>query len=285
MESARLESCPPRKRRVAEIAARTPLSRIARRVETRRPTLRIFNFHSIPARYAVRFERLLEHLAQRFDLRPAEELGALVANGPGARSAAILTFDDAIANHAEVAAPLLDRWGIRAIFSVPAAFPNVEPRRQRDWFRTHVYPTPTELHDPEELRAATWEQLAALAASGHRICSHGTQHVRLTPTTTPDVVQEEVVDSRASLERRLDGVVVDGFCWPGAADTDAAAADAAIRSTYAYSLGNDVRPLRRSASPYNLPRVNIEASWDPAVVDLQLSGVLDLVYAVRRRRR
>jgi peptidoglycan/xylan/chitin deacetylase (PgdA/CDA1 family) len=284
MEAARLESCPPKKRRAAAIVAGTPLTRLARRLEERRPALRIFNAHSVPAQYADRFERQLEHLAQRFALKPAGELERLVTAGPGDRSAAILTFDDALANHVEVVAPVLERWGVRAIFCVPAAWPDVSPDGQAEWFRANVYPVPTELHDDGELRAATWEQLSALAAAGHRIAAHGTQHTRLTPATPAEIVRREVVEARATIEQRLPGVAVDGFCWPGAPDPGAGAVEAAIRATYGYSLGNDVHALRGGASPYDLPRVNVEASWDIEVIDLQLSGVLDLLYATRRRR-
>lgn len=276
-------SCPPRKRQVARVVSRTPLPAAARRWERARPLSRIFNFHSVPEAYVDSFEQILDHLAARFEPAWPEELEDLLRAGPETHSRALFTFDDGLANH-ELAAAALERRGIRAIFCIPASFPSLPLDQQAAWFSRNVYPVPTELHESAERRALTWEQVAALAHRGHRICSHGVEHVPLTASTPANVVHREVVESRRLLEERLPGVAVDGFCWPGAADPSARPADELIRATYGYSLGNNVRPLRAGASPYSLPRVNLEASWPLDVVDLQLSGVLDALYAIRRWR-
>ena len=285
MPSAPLDTCPPRKRRLAAVLVRTPLTRAARRHERRHPLLRVFNWHSVPPRFADRFERQLEQLAARYELTPPDRLEQLTAEGPGDRPRAIITLDDGLANHAEVAAPIIERWDATAILCVPAAFPDVPRDQQPEWFGTHVYPRPTELHGPDDVYAASWDQLRELAARGHRICSHGMFHTVLSGGTPADVIRREVEDSRALIEERLPGVTANGFCWPAAAAADAALASETIRRTYDYSLGNDVRPLRGGDEPYDLPRINLEVSWPDEVVNLQLSGVLDGLYRVRRGLR
>ena len=280
--SAWTPTCPPRKAIAARVLALTPTTRVRRLHETRWPILRIFNFHSVPDRYAHRFEELLERLAARFTFALPEQLERLISDGPGRRSQAILTFDDALANHVEVAAPIVERLGTRAVFCVPAGFPDVHPGRQAAWFRAHVYPVPTELHGTDDVRPASWHQLGAVAERGHRICSHGLLHTVISKTTPPDLVRREVVHSRVLLEDRLPGVKIDGFCWPGVPAPDAHHAARAIRATYRFSLGNDVRALRGGDDLYNIPRINLEASWTPDVVDLQLSGVLHARALLRR---
>jgi peptidoglycan/xylan/chitin deacetylase (PgdA/CDA1 family) len=277
-----IPSCGPRKRAVARVASRTPLTRLARLRDRHQPALRIFNYHSVPIQHQAAFEHQLDHLSTRFQIVGPYELEGLLHDGPGEQSTAILCFDDGLANHAEVAAPTLERRGIRAIFAIPATFPAVPPEQQDGWFRRHIYPVPTELHPRVERRALTWAQARALVSSGHRLCSHGHDHAILRAETQASVIGREVVESRQTIERELNGVIVDGFCWAGAVDPHADNADRLIRSTFAYSLGNNAHRIRGATSVYNIPRINLEVSWPLEVVDLQISGAIDLLFALRR---
>jgi peptidoglycan/xylan/chitin deacetylase (PgdA/CDA1 family) len=278
MDSALLTTIPEGKRRIAVAASHTPLSLVSRRWESFRPLVRIFNYHAVPARLASSFERQLEHLERRFRFAPADELEQVLRDGPGDRSVAFFSFDDGLANHYDHAAPLLERRGVTGFFSIPAAFPEEGPA----WFRRHVYPVLTELHaEPEDVTAMTWLQIEDLAARGHRICSHGFDHVVLDATADRALLEREIVESRALLETHLTGAAVTGFCWPGRSDRHAVSASALIEETYTYSFGTQVRPLR-GGSNHHLPRINLEASWSTELVDLQLSGLLDGLYAAKR---
>lgn len=268
-----------RKLHAANAVSHTPLSLAARRWESLRPLVRIFNYHAVPQRYLENFERHLLHISRRFRIARADELESIILQGPGERSVALFTFDDGLMNHVD-AATLLERYDATAFFSVPAAFPDADDA----WFRAHVYPRLTELHrEPGDLTPMAWEQIADLARRGHRICSHGFDHVLLTNTTDEAALRREIVDSREALEESLSGIEVDGFCWPGRSNPHAIRAACLIEHTYSYSFGTHVRRLRRGA-PHNLPRVNVEASWPLTMIDLQLSGVLDVLYATRRFR-
>jgi hypothetical protein len=276
-----LTTTPSRKLRVARLVAHTPLSAGARRWEQMRPGIRIFNLHSVPPRYEAQFERQVEHLAGRFRLARAEELESIVGEGSGTGSVAFFMFDDGLANHGR-AAELLEQWDATALLAVPAAFPS-DPGEA--WFRTHVYPQLTELHtEPADIRPLSWEHLGVLAEHGHRVCSHGFDHQILEPDLSDDALHREIVESREHLEARLPGVSVDGFCWPGRYDTNATRAAKLIADTYAFSFGSHIRRMRGGDPLHTLPRVNIEASWPLELVDLQLSGVLDAIYAARGRR-
>lgn len=280
MERDLLTTCPTSKRRIATIASRTPISFVARRVESLRPLIRIFNYHAVPHRFAGAFEQQLQHIARRFRIGNANELEQVLRDGPGDSSIAFFSFDDGLANHHEHAASLLERWGVTGFFSVPAGFPDADEA----WFGTNVYPVLTELHtEPRDVEPMTWDQLADLAARGHRILAHGFNHVVLTGSTPEQVLEREIVASRAYLEAHLPDVRIDGFCWPGRSDAHAIRASKLIEQTYSYSFGTQVRPLR-SGPPHDLPRMNLEASWPADLVDLQLSGVLDGLYAIRRLR-
>jgi hypothetical protein len=278
MDSRLLITASPRKLRIAKAISRTPLSAIAQHAESIRPLVRIFNYHAVPPRFSKAFERQLQQLEQRFRIASAAELEHVIEHGPGSRSVAFISLDDGLSNHYEVAAPLLEKHGVQAFFSVPAGFAEGDPR----WFSRNVYPVPTELHaEPEDAKPMTWEQMTELSRRGHRICSHGFDHVVLTASTDEAVLQREIVESRSFLEDRLPAVPIDGFCWPGSSIHGGEEATRLIEQTYSFSLGTHVRRFRKHAR-HDLPRVNLEAGWPPELVDLQLSGLLDGLYAMRR---
>src|SRR5581483_1840278 len=137
--------------------------------------------------------------------------------------------------------------------------------------------------EPEDIVPVTWSQVRDLAARGHRICSHGFGHLRMTAETPPDVLRREIVDSRRELEERL-AMTVDGFCWPISFDARAIDAAALVAETYSYAFVNSPRSIGAGHDLQRLNRTNLEASWPDDVVDLQLSGVIDLLFAARRLR-
>lgn len=250
--------------------------------ERRRPSLRVLNYHSVPARYATAFAKQLDLLRARYRPAPADELECLARDGVD-EPTCLLTFDDGLANHLEVAAPLLEERGMTSIFAVPAAFPDVPAERQRAWFHEHVYNVVTELHDDaDDVRALTWSQVAELAERGHRISSHSATHARLSAAMPAERLYAEIVESRATIEQKA-GVAVEGFSWPVLYHHRATDADALVRSHYRFALVGSSRRLRAAHDPFRIPRTNLEASWPADVVELQLSPVLDLRSALPTR--
>jgi peptidoglycan/xylan/chitin deacetylase (PgdA/CDA1 family) len=60
----------------------------------------------------------------------------------------------------------------------------------------------------------SWDEAAEMAASGLiRFGSHTRRHIRLDARVRPEVLQEEIRQSRAAIEQRL-GVAVNSFCYP-----------------------------------------------------------------------
>jgi peptidoglycan/xylan/chitin deacetylase (PgdA/CDA1 family) len=158
------------------------------------------------------------------------------------------------------------------------------PADQLPWFRRNVYPHLTELHLDQDVSAMTWDQVRGLADRGHRICSHAFEHVQISGSTAPGRAEREIVESRVVLTDRLGGIPVEGFCWPIRFDPRARTADALVRATYRYALCGESRLLRPPHDPFRTYRTNIEVSWPLDVVDLQLSGITDVWFSLRRLR-
>jgi peptidoglycan/xylan/chitin deacetylase (PgdA/CDA1 family) len=281
-------SAPPRKIALARVVAGTPWTPAVRRLEKRRPFVRVVNYHGVPPRLGDSFARHLDQLLTRFGGADGNDLERLLEEGPGDRPAIVFTFDDGLANHLEIVAPRLEERGLRGIFAIPAEFPSIARADQPRWHRERVYPTANEEHKYDEDRLAlTWEQVGELAARGHRICSHSYGHRPVDASVDSESYRREIVGSRSLLEAELGGnVPVDGFAWPGPWQNDPApAAEALVRSTYAYTLQGESRPLYPGHDPHRVYRTNLEPSWPLDVVDLQLSGVVDVYLAVKRLRR
>jgi peptidoglycan/xylan/chitin deacetylase (PgdA/CDA1 family) len=190
------------------------------------------------------------------------------------RPTLLICFDDGLANTIRLAAPILETAGGRAIFAVPAAWPDVPTEGQPGWFRQHVYPTPTELHTFDgDIEAPTWDELKAVVARGHEVWSHGVEHLQLREATPADVLQREIAQSKEILEQRL-GSAVRGYCPPVGYSVPPRAL-AMIANVYELAFGG--RPSRApvGGDRFRIPRSNVEASWPSSAVGLQLSPLGD----------
>jgi peptidoglycan/xylan/chitin deacetylase (PgdA/CDA1 family) len=146
------------------------------------------------------FQRQLDCLAAAFDFASLSQALASARDGtPPGKPRAILTFDDAYANFAEVAWPILKARRIPAVLYVPVGFVRGS--------------APPPLRGAR-LPACSFAELRQLAASGVEIGSHGVNHVNLRRTSDA-ILSRELADSRAVLEQEL-GQVVSSFCYPQA---------------------------------------------------------------------
>ncbi len=273
------------KLRLARVLARTPWHSVVRAAERKLGLIRVFNTHSTPPRFAASFARQLDHLLARYEPMDPYRLEETLAAGPPGRQPLVLfTFDDAFRNHFEVAAPALEERGVRGIFCVPAEFPSVPPAKQVEWCRRRIRWQPDAEHARDaDLFAMSWDQARELVARGHRICCHTLSHEVLSPKTPQRTLESEVVDARHRMEDEL-GVPVDGFCWPVKHDRTATAAERLVRDTYRYALVTVTRPLRRGHDPLAVNRTQFEVSWPLEALDLQVSGIVDGIFVMRRLR-
>ncbi|HUP31589.1 MAG TPA: polysaccharide deacetylase family protein [Gaiellaceae bacterium] len=242
------------------------------------------NYHATPQRDRERLARQLDRLLTRYRPGRAEELEALLATGAAAPTL-IVTFDDGLADHLEVAAPLLEERGLTGIFAVPADFPSVPAGEQPAWYREHaVDPALGLAWGEDDLRGLDWDGVRELARRGHRVAVHTASHVRLTADTPREILEREIVEARARVDEEI-GAAADGFCWPWGRDPSAAGADALVRATYRYALVGEAGILRAGADPHVVARTNLEAHWPDEIVDLQLSRLADLRSTLRRLGR
>jgi peptidoglycan/xylan/chitin deacetylase (PgdA/CDA1 family) len=135
------------------------------------------------AQFSVQMEELARGGYQTFTS------GALKAwnDGQGPAKPVMITFDDGMTSHGEIAAPILQKKGFKAVFFIPVALVGQ---------KGHM----------------GWDELKILHRHGFEIGSHGLRHIALTGLPETEL-KEEFEKSKKILEDKL-GVPVKSFSIP-----------------------------------------------------------------------
>ena len=174
--------------------------------------LRAVNYHDVPAGEAASFAAHLQHYRERYCPVGEAELEDFFRTGrwDRPRPGLIVSFDDGLRSHYEVAAPLLEEYGFVGWFMVPAGFVATPVEEQRRFCREHRIELPP---GPDGERVAlTPEGLRDLAGRGHVVACHTLTHRRLYASTPPEELRREIVEARELLQGWL-GREVSSFCW------------------------------------------------------------------------
>ncbi|MBV9286732.1 MAG: polysaccharide deacetylase family protein [Hyphomicrobiales bacterium] len=150
-----------------------------------------------------------------------------------------LTFDDGYQDFADVASPLLRRYGFTATVFLPTDYVG----GRAEWDR--------ELGEPARLM--DWETIRRLAKEGVSFGSHSCTHRRLASLGPADLAKE-VRRSHRILENEL-GAAPLGFCFPYA-DFSRAVIDEVKKAGYDFAVAGDV-PCDLAHNPFALPRIEI----------------------------
>ena len=145
------------------------------------PFIRLINYHDVPPCHAETFNRQLEFLKRRYV--PTDRAGLmelLAGRWRHDRPGLLISFDDGLKSHSEVAAPLLEKHGMTGWFFVPTEFVDTPRSDQRQYGREHRISW-SEKPD-SDLGAMSWDDVRRLDRAGHVIGCHTTTHVRLSST-------------------------------------------------------------------------------------------------------
>ena len=185
------------------------------------------------------------------------ELAAALRGGALPDRAVALTFDDAFASVAEHAGPLLAERGLRAtVFPVAGAIGGTNAG-------------PSQPAGGRRARLADAGQLAALAAAGWEVGSHGTEHAPLSRATDA-TAQRELLDSRSALEQLLQ-VRVDSFALPYG-DPPGPHARALLRKAYSAACTTRLALARGETDPWAVPRIDAHYLRRPELLARALEG-------------
>lgn len=248
------------------------------------PYFRILYYHDIAPAQVGAFERQLALFREHFEPATPADLHAFLEGGtwPHAKPGLILTFDDGLRSHFEVAAPALEQYGFQGWFFIPIGLLTLPADQQPEAARQHLVLHQHDIErDPRIFLSP--EQLRELGRR-HVIGCHTSTHVRLATHLQAATLDAEILEAKRSLEAML-GRSVDSFAWVGGEESAYSnAAARRIESAFRYVFTTNTRRIRRTATRLELDRTHIEASFPLPLVRFQLGGFTDLRYARKRRR-
>jgi peptidoglycan/xylan/chitin deacetylase (PgdA/CDA1 family) len=165
-------------------------------------------FHRVDNRYpgnlitatGEEFDRYVKFFRRFFRIVPLSELLERLRSQRPLRGLLAITFDDAYADNALLAALILARYGAPACFFVPTGM--VGSETQAHWDQSWGIRS----------QWMTWDQVRALRAAGHEIGAHTVTHPDLA-TLDAERAREEIRGARQRLEREL-GEPITLFAYP-----------------------------------------------------------------------
>lgn len=205
------------------------------------------------------FEAQIAHLAAHFEVRPLEGFVDALLGGAQIAGQAVVTFDDAFADHYVHVLPILTRYRCPATFFVPTAFVGRGDR-------------------------VTWNQLRAMRAAGCTIGAHGHTHRRLRGLT-PEELHQEVVRPKALLEEELRSPVsVFAYPYGQRGDFDGATVESLRGAGYAAACSTIWGTRSTPRKVFSLRRIVIDATDDMETFRLKLGGAYDYLGLVGSMR-
>lgn len=148
--------------------------------------VRIVYYHFVFGDERERFAEHLRFYRDHYQIISYSEAIERIRRGQVDDRYLAISFDDGFKNNVEVAAPILEQFGIRAIFFVVARFIKFGPGQEKEltaFSRSRFIG-----HYP--LRNMSQDDLRRLITAGHEIGSHTLSHARLSALQAAEAEQE-----------------------------------------------------------------------------------------------
>lgn len=246
--------------------------------------IRVLYYHDVEPRQAAAFEAQLLLLRRYFEPASQHELRAFLQTGrwPHSKPGIVLTFDDGLRSNYEVAAPLLEKHGFQGWFFVPIGLVTLPPRQQPRSADGQLVTHGNDVsRDPRVFMRA--QELRDLAHR-HIIGCHTSSHVRLSEALPPATLDFEILDAKRMLEETM-GKPVDSFAWVGGEEwAYSSGAARRIEREFRFAFTTNSRAVRATTSALQIDRTHVEADYPAYLVRFQLSGIMDLRHAGKRKR-
>ncbi len=139
-----------------------------------------------PATFEAHMKALADNGYQT--INPDEYYNYLVYNNVLPEKPVMITFDDSRAEHATIAAPVMEKYGFKGVFFI----------------MTITY---------NKKNYMTTSQIAALAKSGHTVGLHSWDHTQATKYGNDSILNKNIIEPRKKLEE-ITGKPVDYFAYP-----------------------------------------------------------------------
>ncbi len=228
-----------------------------------------------------RYRGLVEEDVDAFFACGEEGGGHRSGRSRGGKPGIIISFDDGLVDHFWVAAPLLEEYGFRGWFFVPAALPMMAAAEQRAFCEANGLFPPA---DSGGRIGMNREELIDLTRRGHVVGCHTMNHRRFSGFIDTGLIDRELKRARADLGAML-GAAPRSFAWVGGEpDTYHPLVQEVLgREGFSYAFTTMSAKIRPEADPLMLHRTVLDADMPYPLFLAKTKGLSDLTHADRRR--
>ncbi|MCE1196928.1 polysaccharide deacetylase family protein [bacterium] len=227
------------------------------------------------------YRGLVEDDLDAFFVRGERGKARKPAGARGGKPGLIISFDDGLVDHYVVAAPLLEEYGFRGWFFVPAALPPMAASEQRAFCEANGLFLPP---DSGERIGMNREELLDLARRGHVVGCHTMNHRRFSGLVDAELIDRELTLARDAL-RTITGAAPRSFAWVGGEpDTYHPLAQEALKKEgFSYAFTTLSAKIRLDADPLMLHRTVLDADMPYPLFLAKVEGFSDLTHLGRRK--
>jgi peptidoglycan/xylan/chitin deacetylase (PgdA/CDA1 family) len=176
-------------------------------------SVRTVNFHATPRYRAEELRRQIELYSKLFMPITEDNFGdAVTGHWRGARPGLMPVLFEGFRDQYDVLLPILEEFGFVGWFFVPSAFLNVRGDEQRAFAAAHSLHFAEHDEYPGQRVALSWDEARDICRRGHMFACHSRTHNEVRPDTPFEILEDEIVNAKAEMERELKREI-DIFCW------------------------------------------------------------------------
>lgn len=258
-------------------------------------SLRILNYHDVPAEDLDRFAAQLRWLSKSYSFVTPKQFSAMLLGSEEIKGHNLMiSFDDGFSSNRAVAEEVLDGMGISAIFFIVSDFVGINNNQEaREFISENIYYALKTEALPDNWGNMGWKDLEFLLDKGHTIGAHTMTHKKLSSLTTEEDLKKEIIESADVLGKRL-GTEVEHFAFPFGnmeSFSEQALSVAKQRFKFVHSglrgdnaTGATPYTIRRDAAALQHPVNNKYSVYNNALVGAFLEGIADRYYATSRNQ-
>ena len=242
-------------------------------------TIRIINYHCTPESDMVNFENQIILFKKYFNFLDSDQFKTFFKS-TNDKPGLIITFDDGLRSNFDFAVKILDKHNITGWFFVPSGIltsSSLDFITKNDILIRQIYTDNRYGIDEEEIKSLS---------KNHIIGCHTFNHYRFHECDSKFILTNEIINSKSTLEKLLEGKLVESFCWVGGElnHYTNSAYKLIKESGYKFSFTTNNLRVKSSTDLFNLNRTNIESYYTIDLIFFQLSGLMDIFYFFKRRR-
>ena len=242
-------------------------------------SVRIINYHCTPESDMGNFENQIILFKKYFNILDSDQFKGFFKS-TNVKPGLIITFDDGLRSNFDFAVKILDKYNITGWFFIPSGIltsNSLEFITDNDIITRQIY---------DDNRYGINEDEIKILSEDHVIGCHTFNHYRFKLGDSKLILTNEIINSKTTLEKSLDGKSIESFCWVGGELNHYTnnAYKLIKEAGYKFSFTTNNLRIKSTTDLFNLNRTNIESFYSVDLIFFQLSGLMDLFYFSKRRR-